>query len=437
MLIFQRFYYFIDHFNREELLATKEDRDYFASLSQLFASVEKEMNQIDNFNLSTRLNHFLETNTLSYKKANEAMTEILSILIYTLSSMTQVSMYRHEKDWKLPLSFHLVRDTHFFTRLDRFQIRFALRLAVVLCISFTFCFATKLNHSYWYPMSAFLMLMPYAEDSVLKINNRIIGTIVGVCIVFVFTEFFTSLTSHLILIIIMTFFMYSAPVTSWTLTMYTTCYGLALTTLTLDREEAILLRIGYVVLAAVTTFLANYFLLPNTAESEFKKSINELFDIDIKLIKELQKWKVDKPDMDEFRTLIVHANLLSNEIQTYMDNNLSAEEQNFYHQLLPINHHLISEIEQLNSYLERRKGQFDFQNNVLAKQLFQNLEDATKRIRLSFTSNELTSSIIPDKNYRIYGSLDDDLYFNTVALNCMKSVNHLSDLCAKLPIKVE
>lgn len=436
MLIFQRFQYFIHHFKREELITSKDDELYFEELSQIFASVEKNMNPIDNFGINARLNHFIETKQLSSKKANEAMKEILSILVYTLSSITKVSMNRHEKDWKVPSSFSPIKNIRFFTSLDRFQVRFALRLSVVLCISFLFCFGTKLNHSYWYPMSAFLMLMPYAEESILKINNRIIGTIAGSCIVFVLTQFFTSLTSHIVIILIMTCFMYAAPITSWTMTMYTTCYGLSMTTLALDRKEAIFLRLTYVGLAAITTFLANHFLLPNTAESEFKKSINDLFDIDVELMKELQKWKTNKPDMDNFRNLIVHSNLLSNEIQTYMKNNMSKEENNFYCQLIPINRKLISEMEQLNSYLNTRQGQFDFQNNLLAQQLFDNLEDATKRIRLSYTSNQLTSFVMSDNVEQTYSStLDNNLYFNTIALNCMKSVNHLSDLCTKLPIK--
>lgn len=433
MLLFQRFQYFMHHFSRKELVITEEDRTYFLKLIHIFSSIEKEMNPSDNQKLNQQLNDFIENHALSSKKATEAMNQILSILIYALSTITMVSMHRPEKDWKVPSSSNWKTIILSFFQLDRFQIRFALRLAVVLCISFTFCFATKLNHAYWYPMSAFLMLMPYAEESRMKISNRIIGTCIGLCITFILTGIFTSLNSHIVIILIMTCFMYAAPITSWTLTMYTTCYGMSLTTLMLDREEAILLRLLYVGLAAITTILANHFLLPNTAESEFKKSVNALFDIDVQLIKELQKWQTGKPDMDVFRDLIVHSNLMSNEIQTYMNQNMSTEEKDFYKQLLPINRQLVSEMEQLNSYLNKRKDQLDLNNNLLFNQLFQNLADATKRIRVSYTTNQLNGSIMMDKNLHTFGPLDDNLYFNTLAFNCMRTTNHLIELSTMRP----
>ena len=37
-------------------------------------------------------------------------------------------------------------------------------------------------------MSSFLMLMPYSEESMMKINNRILGTIAGLGVTFVLTE---------------------------------------------------------------------------------------------------------------------------------------------------------------------------------------------------------------------------------------------------------
>lgn len=434
MLIFQRFQYFVQHFKPVELLICKEDEQYFEDLSSIFASVEQNMNTIDNFPLNEKLNRFIETRHLSSKKAEEAMKEILSILIYTLSSMTKVSMSRPEKDWKIPSTSNPIKNLRLFTRLDRFQIRFALRLSLVLCVSFLFCFGTKLNHSYWYPMSAFLMLMPYAEESLMKINNRILGTMAGLLIVFIFMDLFHSFTSHIVIILIMTCFMYAAPITSWTMTMYTTCYGMALTTLSLDMKEAIILRLLYVVLAAITTWIANQFLLPNTAESEFKNSVRSLFDIDIQLIRELQKWKTQNMDMDVFRNLIVHSHLISNEIQSYMNTHLTKEEKDFYSQLLPLNQKLVSEMEQLNFYLRHHQDLIDFTNNLLLEQLFANLEDVTKRIYFSYIHNQLTSFVMPSKQLHTYGILDDNLYFNDLAFNCIQSIDQLMYLSKKAPI---
>ncbi|MCB6527668.1 hypothetical protein, partial [Eggerthella lenta] len=81
-------------------------------------------------------------------------------------------------------------------------------------------------------------------------------------VTFVLTELFKSLGGHIAVIAVMTCLMYYVPVTSWTMPMYSTCYGMALTTLSMPRGEAMELRILYVGAAAVTVLLANKFLLP-------------------------------------------------------------------------------------------------------------------------------------------------------------------------------
>lgn len=432
MLAFQRFHYFIQHFSKQDLLQAEDDIVYFHTLSSIFSDIEQTMNTQDNATLNKKLNEFMESYALSSKQATEAMNEVLSICIYALSSMTLVSMNRPEKDWKVP-SFRIKNLILSFFQLDQFQIRFALRLAVVLCISFTFCFASQLTHAYWYPMTAFLMLMPYAEESKMKINNRIIGTCMGLIVIFILTYFFKDIQSHIIIILIMTCFMYSTPITSWTMTMYTTCYGMALSTLMLDREEAIVLRFLYVLLAVITTLFANRFLLPNTAESEFKKSVNALFEIDRKLIAEIQKLQTQTPNIDVFRDLIVHANLMAQEIQTYMNQHMSEKEKNFYQQLLPIHSQLVAEMEQLYTYLNRRKDSLDLQNNILFEQLFNNLDRATKKVQSSYALRQLNSSIMMDKHLHTFGILDDSLYFNTLALNCIQTTTELVELSIQCP----
>lgn len=98
-----------------------------------------------------------------------------------------------------------------------------------------------------------------------------------------------GITYRIIIIIFMTIFMYTVPITSWTMTIYTTCYGMTLATITLGMEEAIILRLIYVAVAVVITWIANYYIFPNTAIREFKNSIKELFQVDRKMIVELKK----------------------------------------------------------------------------------------------------------------------------------------------------
>lgn len=90
------------------------------------------------------------------------------------------------------------------------------------------------------------MLMPYAEESKMKITNRVLGTIFGIVICWLLISLNQTYLYKFFIIVVMTILMYTAPITSWTMTMYTTCYGMILATMTLRLGSATILRFSYV-----------------------------------------------------------------------------------------------------------------------------------------------------------------------------------------------
>ncbi|WP_317076538.1 FUSC family protein [Clostridium neonatale] len=169
------------------------DKVYYNNLKDIFSFMETRINLEDNSFLIERINYFKKNYYLSDLKSEQAMNSILGLLTYALSDLRYVSINKSEEKWKLPKKVFSIQGFRNFLRIDLFQLRFALRLSLVLCISFLFCRVTKLNHGYWYPMSAFLMLMPNSEESLLKINYRILGTIAGSCITLVLGHVFHGL----------------------------------------------------------------------------------------------------------------------------------------------------------------------------------------------------------------------------------------------------
>ena len=121
----------------------------------------------------------------------------------------------------------------------RFQSRFAIRLAVVLCLSFTFVYLTQWPFAYWYPMTVFLMLMPYAEESAARINNRVLGNLLGLLMTALLLSLFHSLPAYVFLVALMTCLMYYVPLTSTSMSTYGTCYGMILAILLVDIRLAI------------------------------------------------------------------------------------------------------------------------------------------------------------------------------------------------------
>ena len=425
MMIFQRFNYFIDRYlERRESL----DRGFFLELAELLEKIGAEMKMEGNTALIAEIERFQNSKKLQLQMEREEIDDILNLFKLALAGIHSDDHSRHEKKWRIPREEDKLKNFHKVFQLDIFQIRFALRLSLVLCVAFTFSFVTKLEHSYWVPMSSFLMLMPYAEESKQKITNRVLGTIFGIMICWILISLHHSIPYRIFIIIMMSIFMYTAPITSWTMTMYTTCYGMTLATITLGLEEATILRLAYVGLAVVITWIANHYIFPNTAKREFKNSIKELFQIDRKMLGEVKRGYYNIGNINHFRHLLMEANMHSNDIREYIGRNLTERERNFYTQMLEINHTLIVEMEQLNSYFYYGKRHREIRENIAFKEIFENLDDALRRVYICYTHDELISFMNTDNRDEVFGKLKEELYFNDIVINCISSVKELEKL---------
>ena len=434
MVLFQRFYYFTDHFVTPGVKPCEQDATYYKTLSQLLSEISDQLNQKDNHILLEHLQTFLDTQHLADPRQDEAMEELLQLLMLALGELEHCSMAKPQKSWKLASEQRMYRNWRGLFQLEQFQIRFALRLSVVLCFGFSFVRITGLEHAYWYPMTAFLMLMPYAEESLMKINNRILGTLGGVAVSICLMSFFHTMPQYIAIMIVMTCFMYYVPVTSWTMTVYSTCYGMTLAQLRLGVMQASQLRIVYVLLAAVTAFLANRFLLPNTAKREFRKSVEELFELDLAMVRQMKnQYETGHQDLNQMRDPLVRSHLLENEITTYMNTKMTQAERDFYSQMLPMNRQLMSEIEQLTGYLRSRRDRLAPHDNLLLRELLNNLEESIQRVKLSYTQNQLVSFLETDREQKAFGKLEDKMYFNSLALNCIQTLQDLTELAKDAP----
>lgn len=67
--------------------------------------------------------------------------------------------------------------------LNNFEVRFALRLAVVMTISTTVSLLWEFEHTYWFPLHAFLLLQPSYEESAHRMITRPVGTAIGCLVV--------------------------------------------------------------------------------------------------------------------------------------------------------------------------------------------------------------------------------------------------------------
>lgn len=425
MMAFQRFHYFFEQY--ADYKWRDDEKNYLIKLSDIFLIAEKQLNTEDNsviIQKITELKKEINRHNFSFK---EPFDEILTLIVYSLEQIQDTRMYKSQKSWKMSNQHRKIKNIKDIFNFDIFQLRFALRLSLVLGVSFAFCRISSLDHSYWYPMTSFFMLMPYSEESSMKIKNRILGTMAGVSISFILMSGLKTEFEHIIIIVLCTCFMYYVPVTSWTMPMYTTCFAMSLATIHLSLETAFILRITYVLLASVTTILANKFLLPNTAKSEFKNSLNQLFDIDLVMIREIRRINQDS-DRNILRSLVLHSALLTNDIEIYVGKNIKKNQQDFFNKMLKLNRRLVNEMEQLSSYLYDDNTYIKIKDNKMLEELFSNFEKIIENVRKEILTQELSDLAEEFTQDINIDNLTDKIYFNTLAINCANTLKQFKNL---------
>lgn len=159
---------------------------------------------------------------------------------------------------------------------NRVEFRFALQMAVVMTISCTISFLWDFEHTYWFPLHAFLLLQPSYEDSAHRIWTRPVGTAIGCVLVHLTFPYLPGLVGVFAFSLFMISLMYCCTPGSWVHPIFSTAFALTMTSLTVERVEAIWLRLMYLGMAVVLVLFVSRFLLPNRKELQFYSNLREL-----------------------------------------------------------------------------------------------------------------------------------------------------------------
>ena len=160
---------------------------------------------------------------------------------------------------------------------DSFEFRFALRLAVVLTVSCTISFLWEFEHTYWFPLHAFLLLQPSYEESTHRMVTRPIGTAIGCVVVHLVYPYLPGLPGVFVFSLVMIALMYCCTPGTWVHPIFSTSFALTMATLTVEKTEAIQLRLLYLAMAVALVLVVNRFLLPSRKDLQFRRNLRSLF----------------------------------------------------------------------------------------------------------------------------------------------------------------
>lgn len=229
-------------------------------------------------------------------------------------------------------------------------MRFALRLSLVLSLSFLICRLLDISHSYWLPLNAFLLVQPMYEESTRRLKNRVIGTFLGSTFVFFVLMNLNGMTAHFILAAVMVSFMYSFVPGSILQVFFSTGFALTLTTLSLNSTTAVELRLIYVITAVVFVLLANRFCFPTSLYGQFRFNLREVIHMEYSYLDFLNIGSLRPIDYEIMSDALAQFNLTYGQAMEYLTKNPSAEME-CYRSLLNTLWRMVSEIEQMVFYV--------------------------------------------------------------------------------------
>lgn len=346
-LLFQRTAYFILDYQQDRSGFGEADRDLFRTMALFMDDVESGLNSFDNEVLIQRAGEILNETDEASETFQIYVRNFLHLLVMGLKLITdeKEKSKTHTIDWH---RFWNEKKERLHPK--QFEMRFALRLSLVLLISFVLSTLLDINHSYWLPLNAFLLVQPMYEESTRRLKNRVIGTILGSLVVFFLLMQLKSMTAHFILATIMVSFMYSFVPGNVLQVFFSTGFALTLASLTLKSTTAIELRLAYVAGAVLLVLLANKFCFPTSLYGQFKFNMREVLHMEENYLNFLEVGSRRSIDYEVMSDALAQFNLTYGQAMEYLGKEQQAEMEK-YRELLNTLWRMVSEVEQMVFYV--------------------------------------------------------------------------------------
>ena len=233
----------------------------------------------------------------------------------------------------------------------RFEFRFALRLAVVMAFSTTVSFLWEFEHTYWFPLHAFLLLQPSYEESAHRMVTRPVGTAIGCVVVHLVYPWLPGLPGIFVFSLIMISLMYCCTPGTWVQPIFSTSFALTMATLTVQETEAIGLRLMYLAMAIALVMVVNTFLLPNRREPQFRRNFQELYRLQAYYWEVIRRSLHQPVDPALFSELLSQFHMVYHEAAQFTQHQ-SQEEADYHRKRLVILWNMFSELEQTESLIQ-------------------------------------------------------------------------------------
>ena len=234
---------------------------------------------------------------------------------------------------------------------DSFEIRFALRLAIVMTITCTVSLVWDFEHTYWFPLHSFLLVQPSYEESAHRMKTRPIGTIIGCTFVHLIYPYLPGVTGVYVFSVLMVAIMYCCTPGTWIQPIFSTSSAVIMASLTVNEAAAVQLRVFYLLMAVILVMIVNRFFLPSKKEGQFKRNMRMLIDLQRHywgIVQQSLRGEV-KPEVAG--EILAYFHMIYNEVLIYVKTLPKAESEEFMDMMMVL-WNMFSEVEQVICLVE-------------------------------------------------------------------------------------
>lgn len=151
--------------------------------------------------------------------------------------------------------------------IHNFRLRFALRQVIVVTPCLLIAYLSDAPNIYWLAVSVFFMMIPYTDNTLRRVRQRVFGTIGGIMICLVLFTIFHNFPARVIIMTLANFMIYGTS--SYGLTvMYITCSALAIQTIDAVITAVLAQRLIYTLIGGATALAANRLVFPIRARNQ-------------------------------------------------------------------------------------------------------------------------------------------------------------------------
>lgn len=354
-VLMQRTIYFVT--NQGQILSPKDDRARQLALELSFymrrASECDFMNEPSG-QLGRAGRRILKKAEKEKDDFYRSVADFMRLFLFILYQAGRDDRVFFNEQWDMPAKHKFKDRVLYRMKPDTFEMRFALRMSLLLMTGMAFNLLFDEGHSYWFVMNGFLLLRPMYEESRYRMRTRFLGTAAGCLIITFLVPLFPGTTAHFIFASIMVACMYTAVPGTVIHALFVTCYALTMTTMAMGSGEAAVLRLLYVIGAVLFVLVINRFFFPTSMGSQFRYNLQMLFHmhhmylriLEGCLTRPLDYWRICDAQLQYH---MVHAQIKADIPK------VAPKEEDSYLNVLGITWRMASEIQQMIFQVSHKK----------------------------------------------------------------------------------